>query len=151
MNNSYRYAGRVHSRRYAMQALYEHQMTGRSLDKISDDYRYDDEVRGKMDAAYFGYLIDGVEANKSVLIKRLEKITGYSFDRIDPVEQAVMLCTACELLYVPKTEASVVIAEAVKINKKYGSQEGYRLVHGVLNCLATSAAGEEGEGAEEKA
>lgn len=136
MSKHYRYAGRAYARRYAMQALYEHQMTGRDLGEIGQGYHNDAEARSKMDKTYFSRILDGVEAHKHNIIKQLEGITGYSFSKVDPVEQSVMLCAACELLYITEVETPVVLAEAVKINKKYGSEEGYRLINGVLDRLA---------------
>ena len=134
--NRYRHAARTHARRYAMQALYEHQMTGRDLAEVGQDYQHDSAACGKMDVNYFSRLLHGVQTNKSIIVGHLEKITGYSFDKVDPVEQSVMLYAAYELLYVLELETQVVVAEAIKMNKKYGSQEGYRLVNGVLDRLA---------------
>ena len=139
MVNRYRHIARVYARRYAMQALYEHQMAGRNLLEIAQDYRADSELCGKMDTAYFFRLLNGVEANKKNIVSQLESVSGYSFDKVDPVEQSVMLYAAYELLYMPEVEIPVVLAEAVKINKKYGSEEGYRLINGALDKLAKNA------------
>lgn len=136
MANYYRHANRVHARRYAMQALYEHQMTGRSLSEVQQDYRHDSEACEKMDTAYFDRLLNGVQERRGVIVSSLEGLLNYSFDKVDPVEQAVMLYAAYELLYIPEIAAPVVVAEAVKMNKRYGSEEGYRLVNGVLDRLA---------------
>lgn len=87
------------------------------------------------------------EENKTVILERVgqvsdklsdidamlsEKLEGWSFGRVGKVELAILRLAVFELMFdsVPK---GVVINEAVELAKKYGGEESFAFVNGVLS------------------
>ena len=72
------------------------------------------------------------EALKTALAPHLDR------DEVDvsPVERAVLLVAAFELIHKPETPYAVVINEAIEIAKTFGGTDGHRFVNGVLDKLA---------------
>ena len=52
-----------------------------------------------------------------------------------PVEEAILLMACAELLFCHDTPTPVIIDEAVELSKQYGTESGYKLVHGVLDSV----------------
>ena len=55
---------------------------------------------------------------------------------LSPVEHAVLLVAAFELLHHPEIPYRVVINEAVELAKTFGGTDGYKYVNGVLDRVA---------------
>lgn len=120
------------ARRLAMQAVYQRQMTGINLEELIKQFR-EDELYERADDSYFLALLhEGAEHGEEIS-EKISAIAGYSFDLIDPVERAILLNAACEILFILGTDKAVAITEAVRLAKKFGSREGYRFVNAVLD------------------
>lgn len=52
---------------------------------------------------------------------------------ITDIELAILRLAATEFLYKPDTPVKVVINEAILLSKRYGSEDGYKFVNGVLD------------------
>ena len=59
---------------------------------------------------------------------------------LSPIERAILLIGAWELVHRPDTPYRVVINEAVELAKAYGGTDGHRFVNGVLDKLAAACA-----------
>ena len=74
--------------------------------------------------------------NGETLLNELkDSITGYSLDRVNRPELAILLLALAELRYMQDAEIKVVINEAVELAKSYGAEKGYKFVHSVLAKL----------------
>ena len=122
------------ARRLAMQAVYQQQVAGLGLEELIVQFQ-EDESFIKADADYFVQLLRGGSQRSTEIAAKIKAITGYEFDLVDPVERAVILNAAYEILFVPEIDKAVAITEAVRLTKKFGTQEGYRFVNGVLDKL----------------
>ncbi|MDE3055509.1 MAG: transcription antitermination factor NusB [Verrucomicrobiota bacterium] len=60
---------------------------------------------------------------------------GYSLDRISLAEKCALRLGVFELLYAPEEPAPVVLAEAVRIVRKFGSREGAQFVNALLDTV----------------
>ena len=77
-------------------------------------------------------------------VAHLEEIDGmidthshkWNRDRISKVALTVLRCAVAEMQYLPETPVSVVINEAVELAKKYGGDEDYTFVNGLLGGVA---------------
>ena len=82
------------------------------------------------------WLIDTVMENKSsyetLLNTKLKK--GWSFDRLNKMEQAILLVATCELLE-SELDKSIVINEAVINAKEYCDEDSYKFINGVLTAI----------------
>ena len=123
------------SRRLAMQALYQWQMTGQSFAELRNQFTTD-EGYADVDSEYFGQLLQGViEA-----APELDALLGEWIDRpvaqLDPVEHAVLLIGLQELRQHPDVPYRVVLNEGVELAKKFGATEGHKFINAVLDRAA---------------
>ncbi len=123
------------SRRLALQALYQWQISGHEIEVLLEQYIEDDNWE-KADKEYFVDLVSSSisqnEALKTIITPHLNLPT----EQIDPIENAILLFATYELLYKPETPTKVILSEAVNLCKKFGSIEGYKFVNGVLDKIS---------------
>jgi N utilization substance protein B len=123
------------SRRLAMQAVYQWQMTGQEAEEIDRQFREEADL-SRADQDYFHALLHGVlsrvEELDGVLSPHMERVV----DHVDPVERAILRCACFELAHCPDVPYKVVINEAVELAKQFGSEQGHKFVNGVLDKVA---------------
>lgn len=123
------------SRRLALQALYQWQLTGHSIDELLIQYATD-ENWDKVDKEYFVELLRESINNVDELTAIFSNYIELSAEQIDPVEKAILLSSTYEMLNKSEIPTAVIISEAVKLCKKFGSIEGYKFINGVLDKIA---------------
>lgn len=123
------------SRRLAMQAVYQWQMTGQEAEEIDRQFQ---EQPGlcKADQDYFHAMLHGVLSHVDELDEALRPHMERLVDRVDPVERAILRCACFELAHRPDVPFKVVIDEAVELTKQFGAEQGHRFVNGVLDKVA---------------
>ena len=123
------------SRRLALQALYQWQMTGQSLPELRNQYT-SDEGYAEVDAEYFQLLLQGVVDDSA----NLDAMIGAWLDRpvaqLDPVEHAVLLLGVEELRAHVEVPYKVVLNECVELTKKFGATDGHKFINAVLDRAA---------------
>ena len=129
-----RHNSRHLARRNAVQALYQWDITGQSVDEIENAFINDDAFVG-VQRSYFQHLIENVPRQCEVLDGRLKQCISRELDSIDPVERAILRLSTYELLFRPDIPAKVVLNEAIELSRVFGSEEGFRFVNGVLDAL----------------
>jgi len=77
--------------------------------------------------------IDNIEKIDGQIREHLKK---WSFDRLSKVDLANLRTSVYALLFQQDIPPSVTIDEAVEIAKKFGSDESYRFVNGVLDGIS---------------
>jgi N utilization substance protein B len=122
------------SRRLLMQAIYQWQMTGQDIGEIEHQF-YDDENMHKADVTYFHELLHRVPATLDELDACLSEHLDRAVNEVDPVERAVLRNACYELIYRRDVPYKVVINEAVNLTKKFGAEQAYKFVNGVLDKL----------------
>ena len=97
------------------------------------------EVTGfdRADRPLLDALLNGAIAQAGELEARLVPYLDRPIAALSPVEHAVLLLAAYELLDRIETPYRVVINEAVELAKAYGGTDGHKYVNGVLDRLAT--------------
>jgi N utilization substance protein B len=134
-NNELNPVARHNARRYALQAMYQWQVTDTPITELEHSFILNHIVK-KTDLNYFKELIHGIYKNKSELDAELEAYIGRPLREIDPVELAVLRIGTYEILKRPDVPYRVVINEALELTKKFGSIEGHKFVNGVLDKVA---------------
>ena len=124
--------GREWARRLAMQAVYQRQLADIDMEELITQFQQE-ESYAKADDDYFLQLLREGAAHGEEISEKISAIAGYRFELIDPVERAILLNATCEILFVPGTDKAVAINEAVRLAKKFGTEEGYRFVNAVLD------------------
>ncbi len=135
MNRIQQLQQRYWARRFALQALYQWQLTGHGVDELLAQYATDENWT-KVDADYFTELLRESINNINTLTARITEHATLPVARIDPVEHAILLYSTYEMLHKSDLPTEVIISEAVKLCKKFGALEGYKFVNGVLDKIA---------------
>ena len=132
-------AGRARSlsRKLAMQALYQWQLTGQSAAELRNQYA-EEEGFGDADAEYAREILDGVTDGAAALDEALGGLIDRPVAQLDPVERAVLLIGLFELGQRLDGPYRVVINEGVELAKKFGATEGHKFVNAVLDRAARS-------------
>ena len=65
-------------------------------------------------------------------------LVDYSLDRIFKIDRAIISLATAEMKYYKETPVAVVINEAVKMAKKFGTEKSYSFVNGILKSISTS-------------
>lgn len=126
---------RSKARHYAVQALYQWQLTGHDLSDIDNQFLAEQDVR-TFDVPYFKELLHGVPANLHTLDEQLSPLLDRALASVDPVERAILRLGAYELMHHPEVPFRVAIDEAVELAKIFGAEQGHRYVNGVLDKMA---------------
>jgi len=132
-------AGRARSlsRKLAMQALYQWQLTGQTAAELRNQYA-SDEGFGDADAEYFRALIDGITDGAAALDATLGALIDRPVEQLDPVERAVLLIGLYELGQRLDVPYRVVINEGIELAKRFGATDGHKFVNAVLDRAARS-------------
>lgn len=125
------------SRRLAMQALYQWQMTGQSFPELRNQFATD-EGYPEVDPEYFQQLLQGVVEGSEELDGMLGQWLDRPVAQLDPVEHAVLLIGVQELRQHPEVPFRVVLNEGVELAKKFGATEGHKFINAVLDRAARS-------------
>jgi N utilization substance protein B len=126
---------RRRSREFALQGLYQWQLTGTDpatiARQLSDAKGFD-----KIDTDYFKVLLEGTVAAAPELERAIAPHLDREFSRLSPVERGILLLAGYELTHQPEVPYRAVINEAIELAKSYGGTDGYKYVNGVLDKLA---------------
>ena len=130
-------SSRHKARELALRALYQQRLSGSSPNELMEMIKTDPEGK-KADAGYFESLIRSIEKNEAELERMLESCLDREMSVVSPIERAILLIGAEELLNNAQIPYRVVLNEAIELAKRYGGTDGHRFVNGVLDKLALS-------------
>ena len=131
-------AARRKARRFAMQGLYEWQLSGNAPFEIEARYRVENAMH-KVDLAYFHELLHQVVRRVDELDEAYKPFLDRQMSQIDPVERSILRLGSYELLHPPEVPYKVVLNEAVELAKDFGATDSYKYVNGVLDELSKTA------------
>jgi N utilization substance protein B len=123
------------SRKLAMQALYQWQLTGQSAAELRNQFA-DEEGYADADDEYFVGLLQGVTGAIESLDVELGALIDRPVAQLDPVERAVLLIGIHELVHRLDVPFRVVINEGVDLAKRFGATDGHKFVNAVLDRAA---------------
>jgi len=93
----------------------------------------------RADEAYFRSLLEGVYDQIPELDTRITKFLDRAIEELSPIEHAILLISAYELIFDVSIPYRVAINEGVELAKLYGGTDGHKYVNGVLDKLAAEA------------
>jgi N utilization substance protein B len=126
---------RTRARRLAMQALYQWDLSGSNLSEIEVQF-FEDEDFSKADKDYFHELLHEVPARLDEVDAAFSPYLDRPVHELDPVERAVLRMASYELLTRIDIPYKVIINESVNLTKKFGAEQAYKYVNGVLDKTA---------------
>ena len=126
---------RSRARRYAVQALYEWQVSANAPKDIEQQFLIEHQTR-KFDRPYFNELLNGVTAQVEELDAEISPLSERPFKDVDPVEKAILRLGCFELKNRIDIPYRVVINEAIELTKTFGADQAYKFVNGTMDKLA---------------
>jgi N utilization substance protein B len=125
------------SREFALQGLYQWQFTGDGAPQILKNLS---EMEGyaRADKEFLDAQLRGTLAEEPRLRELLEPLADRKWAELSPIERAILLMGAWELMHQQEIPYRVTINEAIELGKKFGATDGHKYVNGVLDRLATA-------------
>jgi len=133
---------RSKARRCALQAIYQWQVGGGSIEDIESQFMGEQDL-SQADVGYFSELVQAVPAHKAELDAYMAPFLDRPVAELDPVELAILRIGICELVHHPEIPFRVVINEAVELAKVFGADQSHRYINGVMDKLARQLRGAE--------
>lgn len=137
---------RTVARKLAMQAVYQSLLNAQPWQDLHQQFLASEEM-ARADQDYFRELIEQTDGQRA----QLEELVAHCMDRpvtsLDPIERAILMLGAYELLARPDVPFRVVISEGVELARKFGATDGHKFVNAVLDCLAGRLRAQERESA----
>jgi len=127
---------RRRSRELALQALYQWLLSGDEADALCVQAAENKDY-ARADTGYFQLLAHGVIECAGELHAALQPFLDRPVQQLSPIEHALLLVGAYELIHAPEVPYRVAINEAVELAKTYGGTDGHKYVNGVLDKLAS--------------
>lgn len=131
------YAAKRKARRFAVQGIYEWQMTRNPVHEIEARTRAENAMH-KVDLNYYHELLTEVVGNNDVLDALLAPVLDRELEALDGVEMAVLRLGAYELKEHLEIPYRVVLDEAIELAKHFGGADSHKYINGVLDRLAQS-------------
>tara|TARA_Y100001949_G_scaffold98436_1_gene82899 strand:- start:175 stop:579 length:405 start_codon:yes stop_codon:yes gene_type:complete len=116
------------SRDKVLQTLYEIEISGQDLKQVLKNHSL-----GKNNL-FYKEMLKGVFDVKEKIDEVLSKNSDRLIESLDSIERNILRIAIYEL-QIKKVDSLVVISEAIRMSKKYGSSGGYKLINGILDNI----------------
>jgi transcription antitermination protein NusB len=130
------------SRELALQGLYQWIYTGATPSAVLKHLSEMEGFEGA-DGEFLAAELKGTIGEADGLRAQLEPLADRKWDEVSPVERAILLLGAWELVHNPEIPYRVTINEAIELGKRFGGTDGHKYVNGVLDRLAQAVRPEE--------
>lgn len=129
-------ATRRKARHYAMQALYQWQMTDADPRAIEAEFHMDNDMT-YVDSDYFHELLNNIPKQKADLEAAYSPyLQGRNLKELDAITRALLWMATYEFINRIDVPYKVVINESVALGKKFGATDSFKFINGVLDKLA---------------
>ena len=128
-------AGRRRARRLALQALYAMALSDRSAAEVSVEFEAQQDF-AKADTAYFRRLVMGVERYRTQIDAAFSPCLDRALAALTPIELAILRMATFELLHQVDVPFRAVISEGVNLASKFGADQSFKYINGVLDKCA---------------
>tara|TARA_B110000196_G_C21050596_1_gene617154 strand:+ start:374 stop:769 length:396 start_codon:yes stop_codon:yes gene_type:complete len=118
----------MRSRDKALQSLYE-------IELNSDSYTSLERTSNKNVNKFCKNLISGVINNIGNLDLTIDSYIDRSIKSLDIIEKNVLRLALYELIYKKELDTPIIINEAIRLSKKYGSNNGYKYINAILDKI----------------
>lgn len=126
---------RRRARRRALQALYQHEISGDPVDDIIIQFLEVQDFNG-VDSEYFKRLVHGVDEEGPALREALQPLLDRPFGQLDTMERILVLMGAWHFRHDLEVPFPVVVDEAVDLANRFGSAQTHSYVNAVLDRAA---------------
>lgn len=129
------YAAKRKARRFAVQGIYEWQMSGNPAHEIEARTRADNAMH-KVDLTYYHELLTQVIQQVQSLDSLIQSVIDRELNTLDAVELATLRLGTYELREHLEIPYRVVLDEAIELAKHFGGADSHKYINGVLDQLA---------------
>ena len=130
------YAAKRKARRFAVQGIYEWQMSRNPVHEIEARTRVENAMH-KVDLNYYHELLTQVVAQHEALDELLIPVLDRELTALDGVELATLRLGAYELRDHLEVPYRVVLDEAIELAKHFGGADSHKYINGVLDRLSS--------------
>ena len=116
------------SRDKVLQTLYELELSGEDLKDVLTNHS------SEKSNAFYKDILKGVLDNQQNIDEVIQKNLDRPIKQLDVIEKNALRIGLFELMN-KELDAAIVINESIRMTKKYGSVEGYKLVNAVLDKI----------------
>jgi N utilization substance protein B len=116
------------SRDKVLQTLYELELSGEDLKDVLKNHP------SEKSNAFYKDMLKGVLDNQENIDEIIQNNLDRPFQQLDVIEKNAIRIGLFELMN-KELDAAIVINESIRMTKKYGSVEGYKLVNAVLDKI----------------
>ena len=129
---------RIETREAVVFFVYQFDFRSETIDEQISIYVNSNEEL-KDDIEYFTNTVKGIVANRDSLDESISKyLKNWTLDRIPKLDKAILETAIYEISYNEDIPTGVAINEAVKLAKKYGTDDSYSYINGVLSSYEKS-------------
>lgn len=125
------------ARKFIVQGIYQWLIASSQKEEI-ENFLSDQDSYVDCDDEYFKDCLNGAIKNAVNLREKFSPFLNDPLDRVSPVEHAVLLMATYELLYRPELPFQIILNEAVEVDKILGSNDGHKMINGVMSSVANS-------------
>jgi N utilization substance protein B len=123
---------RTTSRRLAMQAIYQSELSKTSIDEALANL-FGEEELAEETREFTRRLAEGVLGKKEALDKKIKEFSkNWEIDRISMINKSILMLALYELIYEKETPKAAVINEALELAKRYSDPESAKFINGIL-------------------
>ncbi len=129
------FQARTVARQKLVQALYQWQLAGHNIRDIENQFMDEQDMR-RADLEYFHLLLHNIPPMIKQLDEALLPFLDRELTQLDPTEHAILWLGCYELKQCPDIPFRVAINESVELAKKFGADDSFKYINGVLDQLA---------------
>ena len=128
MTKSAKTTSPTRSRDKVLQTLYELELGGEKLLEVLKNHSSEKSNK------FYKEILEGVSENLEGFDETIQDHVDRPIQQLDVIEKNILRISLYELKK-KELDSSIVINEAIRMAKKYGSVEGYKLVNAVLDKI----------------
>ena len=123
---------RSSAREYALMVVYSNDVNPESSKIIPDT----EESLSEKDRLFANLLVSSVSDNLATIDKNIAKyLKNWSINQLNIVDKSILRLAIAEFTYSEDSSGKkIIINEAVELAKKYGGENSYRFINGILNA-----------------
>ena len=126
---------RTRAREYALQLLYQLDVTRAGADSIIEEFWVHLEVPGEV-RAFAAALVAGTLARREEIDQLIARhANNWQINRMAVVDRNILRLGAYELLFVEDVPPKVSLNEAIELAKRFGDEESSKFVNGILDAI----------------
>ena len=123
------------SREYALQMLFQWDVTHDSIDQIASTF-FDEQEQGPAVADFARQLVTRTVEHVEKIDEMIQRhAEHWRLDRMAIVDRNLLRLATQEFLFDKETPKTVVINEAIEISRRFSSQESPQFINGILDSI----------------